>query len=288
MREASHERACSHRRLRRRRLDLPVILQRKAVHALLYLIVSFFALAVAMLSLGAAFAAALEVVVYAGAILVLFVFVVMMIGAEEPDPRAQGLDSARPPRDRPPRRAGLRLHRAARPPRSAGRIRSRRDPPEGSRHGPLRTLCHLRRDRRLPPPLRLSSGPTTWAGATRDSGRGGAAREARHDAQSLRVRLRPGGHPLRPRPRGHDRAPKPRLHAPLRGDHAQRRRLRLHRRRRALGPARGPGDVHLPPGHGRRGGRRGTRPDPPALFSRASSRTSTPTKYAREEESAWN
>lgn len=63
-----------------------VVLQRRAVHALLYLIVSFFSLAVAMLALGAAFAAALEVVVYAGAILVLFVFVVMMIGAEGPPP----------------------------------------------------------------------------------------------------------------------------------------------------------------------------------------------------------
>jgi len=63
-----------------------VVIQRKAVHALLYLIVSFFALAVAMLALGAAFAAALEVVVYAGAILVLFVFVLMMIGVEGPVP----------------------------------------------------------------------------------------------------------------------------------------------------------------------------------------------------------
>lgn len=58
-----------------------VIVQRNAVHALLYLIVSLFALAVSMLILGAAFAAALEIVVYAGAILVLFVFVVMMVGA---------------------------------------------------------------------------------------------------------------------------------------------------------------------------------------------------------------
>jgi NADH-quinone oxidoreductase subunit J len=55
----------------------------------IYLIVSFFALAVAMLALGAAFAAALEVVVYAGAILVLFVFVVMMIGPEGPASRAR-------------------------------------------------------------------------------------------------------------------------------------------------------------------------------------------------------
>jgi NADH-quinone oxidoreductase subunit J len=59
-----------------------VIVQRNAVHALLYLIVSLFALAVTMFLLGAPFVAALEVIVYAGAIMVLFVFVVMMIGAE--------------------------------------------------------------------------------------------------------------------------------------------------------------------------------------------------------------
>jgi NADH-quinone oxidoreductase subunit J len=59
-----------------------VIVQRNAVHALLYLIVSLFALAVTMLFLGAAFVAALEIIVYAGAIMVLFIFVVMMIGAD--------------------------------------------------------------------------------------------------------------------------------------------------------------------------------------------------------------
>jgi NADH-quinone oxidoreductase subunit J len=69
---------------------LAVVAQRRAVHALLYLIVSFFALAVAMLALGAAFAAALEVVVYAGAILVLFVFVVMMIGSKSSATGAKG------------------------------------------------------------------------------------------------------------------------------------------------------------------------------------------------------
>lgn len=58
-----------------------VIVQRDAVHALLYLIVSLFAIAVIMFLLGAPFIAALEVIVYAGAILVLFVFVVMMIGS---------------------------------------------------------------------------------------------------------------------------------------------------------------------------------------------------------------
>jgi len=59
-----------------------VIIQRNAVHALLYLIVSLLALAIIFWLLGAPFVAALEVVVYAGAIIVLFVFVVMMIGPD--------------------------------------------------------------------------------------------------------------------------------------------------------------------------------------------------------------
>jgi len=58
-----------------------VIVQRNAVHALLYLIVSLFAVAVIFLLLGAAFVAALEVIIYAGAIMVLFVFAVMLMGA---------------------------------------------------------------------------------------------------------------------------------------------------------------------------------------------------------------
>ena len=52
---------------------------RNPVHALLYLIVSLLAVAVLFFLLGAPFAALLEVIVYAGAILVLFVFVVMML-----------------------------------------------------------------------------------------------------------------------------------------------------------------------------------------------------------------
>jgi NADH-quinone oxidoreductase subunit J len=57
-----------------------VITRRNAVHALLYLVVSLLAVAVIMLLLGAAFVAALEVIIYAGAIMVLFVFVIMLIG----------------------------------------------------------------------------------------------------------------------------------------------------------------------------------------------------------------
>jgi NADH-quinone oxidoreductase subunit J len=56
-----------------------VITRLDAVHALLYLIVSLLSVAVIFFTLGAPFVAALEVIVYAGAIMVLFVFVVMML-----------------------------------------------------------------------------------------------------------------------------------------------------------------------------------------------------------------
>jgi NADH-quinone oxidoreductase subunit J len=58
---------------------LMVITRLNAIHALLYLIVSLLAVAVIFFTLGAAFAAALEVIIYAGAIMVLFVFVVMLL-----------------------------------------------------------------------------------------------------------------------------------------------------------------------------------------------------------------
>ena len=56
-----------------------VITRLNAVHALLYLIVSLLAVAVVFYTLGAPFIAALEVIIYAGAIMVLFIFVVMML-----------------------------------------------------------------------------------------------------------------------------------------------------------------------------------------------------------------
>jgi NADH-quinone oxidoreductase subunit J len=62
---------------------LLAITQRHAVHALLYLVVSLLAVAVDFYVLGAVFVAALEVMIYAGAIMVLFVFVVMMLNVAE-------------------------------------------------------------------------------------------------------------------------------------------------------------------------------------------------------------
>ena len=56
-----------------------VVTNTNPVHALLSLIVSLLAVAGIFMIVGAPFAAALEIIVYAGAIMVLFVFVVMML-----------------------------------------------------------------------------------------------------------------------------------------------------------------------------------------------------------------
>ncbi len=56
-----------------------VITRTNASHALIYLIVSLLSIAVVFYLLGAPFAAALEIVIYAGAIMVLFLFVIMML-----------------------------------------------------------------------------------------------------------------------------------------------------------------------------------------------------------------
>jgi NADH-quinone oxidoreductase subunit J len=60
-----------------------------AVHALLYLIVLLLAVSVVFYTLGAPFIAALEVIIYAGAIMVLFVFVVMLLNLGEEAARAE-------------------------------------------------------------------------------------------------------------------------------------------------------------------------------------------------------
>lgn len=58
---------------------IAVVLQTNIVHGLLYLILSLLAVAVIFYVLGAPFAAVLEAIVYAGAIMVLFLFVIMML-----------------------------------------------------------------------------------------------------------------------------------------------------------------------------------------------------------------
>ena len=58
------------------------ITRRHPVHAVVYLILSFLGSAMLFYLLGAPFLAALEVIIYAGAIMVLFLFVIMMLKAE--------------------------------------------------------------------------------------------------------------------------------------------------------------------------------------------------------------
>ncbi len=64
---------------------LLVVTRRNTIHALLYLVVSLFAVAVVFYTLGAPFVAALEVIVYAGAIIVLFLFTVMLLNIGRAD-----------------------------------------------------------------------------------------------------------------------------------------------------------------------------------------------------------
>jgi NADH-quinone oxidoreductase subunit J len=66
---------------------LLALTRRNAMHALLYLIVSLLSIALIFLLMGAYLAAALEVIIYAGAIMVFFIFVIMMLNiAEAPIP----------------------------------------------------------------------------------------------------------------------------------------------------------------------------------------------------------
>ena len=56
-----------------------VITETHPVHALLFLVMSLLAVAVMFFTLGAPFVAALEIVLYAGAVMMLFLFVIMML-----------------------------------------------------------------------------------------------------------------------------------------------------------------------------------------------------------------
>jgi NADH-quinone oxidoreductase subunit J len=62
---------------------LNLLLQKHPIHSALSLIVVMMSLAVLYFSLGAEFLAAAQVIVYSGAIMVLFVFVIMLLNAGE-------------------------------------------------------------------------------------------------------------------------------------------------------------------------------------------------------------
>jgi NADH-quinone oxidoreductase subunit J len=73
-----------------------MLLVRNAVHAALFLVVNFFCLAVFYLLLDAPFLFAVQIVVYAGAIMVLFLFVIMLLGVDRDESLVEHLRAQRP------------------------------------------------------------------------------------------------------------------------------------------------------------------------------------------------
>lgn len=80
---------------------LGMLLSRSAIHSALYLVLNFMTVATFYLVLNAPFIAMVQITVYAGAIVVLFLFVIMLLGAE----RLRGATDSVP--------TGERFHRAA-------------------------------------------------------------------------------------------------------------------------------------------------------------------------------
>ncbi len=74
---------------------LGMLLSRNAIYSALFLVLNFVTVAVFYLLLGAPFIAMAQVTVYAGAIMVLFLFVIMLLGAESL-PKAEVLPWQRP------------------------------------------------------------------------------------------------------------------------------------------------------------------------------------------------
>jgi NADH-quinone oxidoreductase subunit J len=62
---------------------LGMLLSKNAVYASIYLVLNFATVAVFFITLGGSFIAVTQVAVYAGAIMVLFLFVIMLLGAEK-------------------------------------------------------------------------------------------------------------------------------------------------------------------------------------------------------------
>lgn len=76
--------------------SLAMLFARNAVHAALFLVTAQVALAVTFLLQGAFFVAALQIIVYAGAIMVLFLFVIMLLGVDKREALIEPLSGQRP------------------------------------------------------------------------------------------------------------------------------------------------------------------------------------------------
>jgi len=66
-----------------------VVLQRNPVHCALSLVVTIFGIALLFIDQGANFLAAVQIIVYGGAIVILFLFVIMLLGVDRKEARAQ-------------------------------------------------------------------------------------------------------------------------------------------------------------------------------------------------------
>jgi NADH-quinone oxidoreductase subunit J len=73
-----------------------MLVTRSVVYAALFLVVNFGCIAVMYLVLDAAFLFAVQIIVYTGAIMVLFLFVIMLLGVDRIDVRAERLWLQRP------------------------------------------------------------------------------------------------------------------------------------------------------------------------------------------------
>ena len=68
--------------------SIGVVTSRHPVHSVLFLIQTLFGVAILFVAQGAHFLAAVQVIVYAGAIVVLFLFVIMLLGVDRAEARA--------------------------------------------------------------------------------------------------------------------------------------------------------------------------------------------------------
>ncbi|MFT3875698.1 MAG: NADH-quinone oxidoreductase subunit J [Propioniciclava sp.] len=75
---------------------LGLVLSRRAVYAALSMAVAMIALAVLYASLGAPFLAMTQIIVYTGAVMMMFLFVLMMVGIDTPDSAVETLKAQRP------------------------------------------------------------------------------------------------------------------------------------------------------------------------------------------------
>ena len=76
--------------------SLAMLFARSPVHTALFLVVAQVALALAFLLEGAFFVAAIQIIVYAGAIMVLFLFVIMLLGVDRREVLAEPFAAQRP------------------------------------------------------------------------------------------------------------------------------------------------------------------------------------------------